>query len=362
MAEITYTLRSMNNLLDPTNVGAPDPKRRDLVFTEVLQLLNVDPSNSNSASLRPGRIAVAAGAGIHSGWSNPFGVPAEAYYVQAGNLWRLTAAATQPLVSDKPPAVTPAVSLIRTGLADLPMSFVQVNDVVRYSNGVECGVIEGGKDSDPFRPSDPFKAPMVAGVFEEFYNGRLYALIANPAADDGAVLICSDPLDVPGGIESMDTRHNVVAVYDGAPRGICRVDDGLYVSAGNETFYHDGDDAVTGLTPTYKSEGFRQKSVAPYGMIPGTIRPIKAEMLGLDGIKGWCCIWASDRGVCVGGSGGVFFNLTKDQVSYPTGARGTAIVREMLGITHYVFTIQAAAPVGYNQFLPRTVDLDTEEI
>ena len=361
MAEITYTFRGMNNVLDPSNVGVPDPKRRDLYFTEVLDLVNVDPSNSDSLSLRPGRIAIHAGAGCHSGWSNPLD-PFEAYFVQTGNLWRITAD-TPPMVnSDVPPIITPILSLVRRGLLDLPMHFVQVNDVVRYSNGVQCGVIEGGVDTPPFQPTDQFKAPMVAGKFEEFYNGRLYALVDNYGGTPGCALICSDALDTPGGVESMDTRYNVVAVYDGPANGICRVDEGLYVSAGAETFYHDGDDAVAGLTPTYKGEGFRQKSVAPYAMIPGTVRHIESELVGVDGVSGWACIWASTRGICLGANGGHFTNLTLGKISYPPAVLGAAMVREQFGIAHFVVALQAPAGQAYNSFLPRDVDVQLTEV
>lgn len=354
MPEVTYTFRGMNNVDDPSNVGAPDPKRRDLLYTEVLDLTNVDMSNRDSLSLRAGRVAVANGSGYFSGWSNPYN-PTEAYFVRNGSLWRMTALVAPVSNSDVIPVVTPQFSLIRMGLLDLPMHFVQVNDVVRYSNGVQCGVIENGVDTPSFVPSLQFKTSMVAGKFEEFYNGRLYALVDGYDGTPGCALICSDSLDTPGGIESMDTRFNIVAIYDGAAKGICRVDEGLFVSAGDETFYHDGDDAVTGITPAAKTDGFRQKSVAPYAMIPGTIRPIRAELLGFEGLHGWCCIWASTRGVCVGGNGGAFFNVIQDKVSYPSGAIGTAVVRESLGIIHYLVVLQAPSTEAYNAYLPRSI-------
>lgn len=347
MAEITYTFKGMNNVSDPADVGAPDPKRRDLLFTEGVLLSNVDMDDNGGVSLRPGRIAVSNGAGYHSGWSNPNGT--EAYYVKAGVLWRMTAT-----VAGNPPVATPAFTLIRSGLSNNPMNFVQINDVVRYSNGTQCGVIEGGVHTTPFTPTMQFKAPMVAGKYEEFYNGRLYALVDQYDGITGCALICSDPMDVPGGIESMDERTNIVAVYSGAAKGICRVDDGLFVSAGEETFFHGGGDP-------FLDDGFNQKSVAPYAMVPGTVRHVRAEILGVDGLKGWACIWASTRGVCVGGNGGYFVNMTHEKVSYPAGTSGTALVREQGGVVHYLFVLQSPAASAYNAFLPRSVEVQSTE-
>jgi hypothetical protein len=238
---------------------------------------------------------------------------------------------------------------IRSGLPDLPMAFIQVNDVVRYGNGVEHGIIENGIDTAPFVPTLNFKTSMVPGNFLEFYNGRLYALQDN-------VLYCSDSLDVPGGIESMDTRHNVVAVFDGPGSMLRRTDTGLFVSAGGGTFFFRGDD------PAGDRGGFEQISVAPYPAVRGTDQPIKAELLGIEGWRGWAALWYSAQGICAGSAEGVFQNLTQHSAALPAGIRGTSAIRQDGGLVHYVAAVQPLGSV-FNQFRPLgVVDVDEHDV
>lgn len=331
MRNATYTFLGANNVDDPADVGAPLDSR-ELVFTEVVKLVNVDPDNRGGAALRPGREQASVATGLHSGWSDPH-TPDIGYFVNGTFLNRVDAAG--------------ALTIVKYDL--IPgrhVTFCQINDALVYSNGLQFGVIENGADTPPFTPTAPFKVRMVAGSAMEFYNGRLYTLVDNYDGTPGCALICSDSLDTPGGIESMDTRQNIVGVFRGAGKMVCRVESkdggGLFVSAGDETFWLAGRDAVL-------EGGFAaQESVAPYAAIPGTARAIKGELLK-GNLSGNACIWASTRGVCVGAAGGVFLNVSEKKVSYPDGQVGTAVVREENGLVHYVFVLQGAG-TAYNTF------------
>lgn len=330
MSTTSYQFTGMNNVDDPTNVGAPVPNSRQLIFTQMTSMVNADPDNFGGCQLRPGQVSV-SGTAAHSGWSNPYN-PQEMFCVQGTNLKRLWPDGS--------------LTTIRSGLtAGLRMAFCQVNDVVAYSNGIERGVIEQGKDTAPFVPSDPYKLPMVAGQFMEWYNGRLYVLKDN-------VLYCSDSLDVPGGIESMDERQNVVAVFDGMGSMLQRVENGLFVSAGKETFFFQGDDP-------WVDGGFAQRSIAPYAAVPYTSVPVKADLLGMDGLTGWACMWVSERYVCIGGNSGFFLKLEK--LAIKAGKDGAAVLREQNGTAHYLAVTRDTAE-EYNTFQLPTISVDDEDI
>jgi hypothetical protein len=335
MSKVTYKIGGMNNVDDPAEVGRPADSRA-LVFTEGVLMVNVDPGPVTT--LRPGYSVALPGA-HHSGWSDPYnGTPAEAYFVTGTLLNRLNSDGT--------------VTAVKFDLIpDIPVAFCQVNEAVAYSNGIQFGVIEDGADTAPFFPTDQFKERMVAGKMMEWFNGRLYALVDNPPGVVGCALICSDSLDVPGGIESMDTRQNVVDVFEGAGAMLQRVDDGLFVGTDLETFFLGMSDAVlNGGLQT-------QVSVAPYGVIPGTCRPIKGELLGKSGN---CCLWYSQRGVCLGTTGGGFINITQDKVSIPTGERGTALIWEKNGKVMYRAVMEGSGE-AYNPFGSRNLNDDVAE-
>ena len=321
----------MNNVDDPYVVGQSFANGS---YNQALYMANVDPAPVKRTRL--GRQQVLAVAGLTSGWSNPYN-PIEGYFVNGPLLDHIDQAGT--------------VTIIRYSMIPgLPVAFCQVNDVTVYSNGQQFGVIENLQDTPPFYPSPvianqqgsyipSYKERMVAGLFMEFYNGRLYTLINNYQGKPCA-LVCSDSLDCPGGVESMDTRQNIVAEFDGEATMLCRVDNGLFVGTTIETFFLDMADAVL-------DGGMQaQRSVAPYGVVPGTQQPILAEDTGIKA-QGNMQIWASARGVCLGGSGGTFINLTENAYSYPPGALGAAIVREQQGLTHYVCAMQQPG-VPYN--------------
>lgn len=330
MPTTTYTFTGMNNVDDPANVGSPVPNIRQLIFTEMSAMVNADPDNHGGCALRPGQVSVSATA-THSGWANPYN-PQEMLCVQGTDLKRLWPDGS----------LTTIRSRVTAGLR---MAFCQVNDVIAYSNGIEQGIIEQGQDTAQFIPLDPFKLPMVAGQFLEWYNGRLYALKNN-------VLYCSDSLDTPGGIESMDERQNVVAVFDGMGTMLQRVDNGLFVASGKETFFFQGADP-------WIDGGFDQRSIAPYGAIPYTSVPVKADLLGIDGLNGWACIWTSERHVCIGGNSGFF--LPVEKLALKAGKEGAAVLRERNGTAHYL-AVTRDTTGEYNQWQAPKIEVDDETI
>jgi hypothetical protein len=332
MPEVTYTFRGMDNVDDPANIPS-DPNSRVPLFHEVALLRNVDMDNQGGVSLRSGRELSVNAAGLHSGWSDPYQKSNVAFFVNGSLLNRI-----------EPDG---SITTIKYDMIPgIQVHYCQVNDVTAFSNGQQFSIIEDGVVTPNFYPTAPYKERMVAGKFLTLLNGRLYCLVDNYQAKPCA-LVCSDTLDVPGWLESMDIRQNIVIELDGDGTMVMPIEadngGGLFVSSTLETFFLTMKDAVVdgGLQT--------QVSVAPYAAIPGTALPIKAELLGIKGLQGNCVIWASTRGVCIGGAGGFFMNLSEGKVSYPAGSKGTAFLREKRGLVHYVFAIQGAGD-AYNAY------------
>jgi hypothetical protein len=304
MAVVSFRPVGANNIDPPESVGRPDPKSRSLIYTEGTAMVNIDPYEQGGGRRRRGAVMDMAGTNPHSGWSNG----REAYFIEACALKRFW-----------PGAGSEILALLSS---DEPGAFCQVNNLIVMSNGVDFHVIEGGRIAPQFVPTDPFKVRMSPGNILEFYNGRLYAALGN-------VLYCSDSLDTQGGIEQMDERQNVVAVFASEITLVKRVIGGLFVSDGQETFFFGGQDPMLG-------DGFSQNCVLPYPAIPGTALTITGKQLGSDDIQGEVAMWASTKGACVGLPGGSVVNLSAEAFAPQVGRRGAAIIREENGQVHYL--------------------------
>ncbi|CAB4174781.1 hypothetical protein UFOVP1138_37 [uncultured Caudovirales phage] len=309
---LSLTFEGMNNVLDTSSIGN-DPKQ-----ASVLQ--NVDTMMDGSIRRRKGQQLIVSG-NFHSGWTGM----SSSYVVHETSLKSFNG--------------TNLSSSMAIVAAKLPMSFCQVGDIVVFSNGVDFGVIENGVVQIPFAPTAQFKERMQPGQFLEFYNGRLYSFY-------NETLYCSDSLDSGGGVEQMDSRQNIVGVFDTRGTMLKAVDDGLWVGTETETAFLYGNDAISAGGNSYTTEtGFKFMPIAPYGVCFGSAVQIKGELLS---VKGKIVLWASKRGICVGGDGGEFVNKSQGIISYDYGD-AAAMVREQNGLVHYVCSMNTTE-TAYNQF------------
>ena len=152
------------------------------------------------------------------------------------------------------------------------------------------------------------------------------------------------------GADDEDKRFSTVISLDDMITMIMRVDGGLYVGSTHELHYLHGTDPQDG-------EGFVDTWSLPYGVILGTGCRIKGEIVPAAGMQGNCCIFASHRGVIVGGPGGTTRNLSQDKVSYEYGLTGKSMVREKGGLVHYLFTTSKTNP-AYNKLPAFTFPID----
>jgi hypothetical protein len=305
MARQVFRPTGMNNVAPAHQVGK---RAEDGAIVEMSSLVNVDPFDAGGVSMRPGRTLMTPALSSHSGWGNG----REAYYVEGTALRRFWPGG--------------GTSLVRLGMpAGERCVFCQVNDVIAYSTRTVRGIIENGAAVANFVPIDPFKEPMVPGQCLFFFNGRLYAA-------NGKTIYCSDTLDVPGWIESMDTRSNVVANFDSEVQMALPVDGGFFASDENNTYFFSGADIQV--------EGFVQRLVANCPAIYGTGANVSASTLGIQGIEGNVAVWTSDRGIFIGTPDGRAVNVSAGTYSYAPGEEGAAIVREQSGKVIYLSVLR----------------------
>lgn len=160
----------------------------------------------------------------------------------------------------------------------------------------------------------------------------------------GNTVYCDKALD-----DEIDERFSTVISLDNMITMIRRVDGGMFVGTTNELHFLQGTDPLAG--------GFNDVWSLPYGVIMGTGIHIRGELVPVGGFAGNCCIFASHRGVIVGGSGGNIANISQDKVSYPHGLTGKACVREENGLVHYLFTTSQDTP-AYNVLTQITLDIN----
>lgn len=310
MSTVTHTFSGgMVNTRDPIGVSGGDPRSQEMNFTEAAQITNFNIDDRGKLFSRDGYALMVAGT-IHSLWSNGD----ICLFVEGQSLKQLSNSYTS--------------TILRTGLtAGLPMAYCAVNNAVVYSNGVEIGILEDGADVPLSSPTRRYKALPPAGELLEFFNGRLYI-----CTRDG--IVASDPYN----IEQVDERMSRIP-FTGKGTLLSAVDDGIWFSHGNATAFLAGGDLVD----------LEYRHAAHYGAIRGTAVKMNAELIGIDGFSGNVVVWASDRGICVGGNGGQFANISQGKVSYPPGKTGAGMLREYNGIVQYIASMRDTG-TAYNPY------------
>jgi len=160
----------------------------------------------------------------------------------------------------------------------------------------------------------------------------------------GNTVYCSKALS-----DDEDQRFSTVISLDDMITMIRRVDGGLFVGSTKELHFLAGTDPQAG-------DGFSDVWTLPYGVIMGTGMHVRGELVPQSQFAGNCCIFASHRGVIVGGPGGQIHNLSQNKVSYEYGLSGKAMIREENGLVHYLFTTSATNP-AYNRLDPIVLTL-----
>lgn len=301
MPTIKYVFGGVNNVLDPMELGAIEDARRPLV-SEMISASNVDISDRRAVRRRKGYTSVLASTTAHSLWATTD--ETQAFYVDSGYLKRLNSDYTGTNIT----AVT----------ANTKMAFCEVNNVIAYSNGVDFGVIDGGVVSAAGPTDKVGRIPTRPGNHLAFFNSRIYI-----GTDWG--LYYTDPYD----IDYMD-EGNCRIPMGGTVTMVAPVVDGLWVGLHDKIIFLPGGDATE----------LSWIQAANYGVIPHAYNICDATRVGQEKGTGNVVVFASTRGICVGGPGGQFANLSIEKLSYRPGQSGAVLTRESEGQVHHIAAMQ----------------------
>ncbi len=285
----------INNVADATN----------LKLEELAEARNVDIDNEGRVSRRDGYTKKYTPSDkTHSMWSND----RMCLFVEGSTLMRLNTDYT--------------ATQLRVNVTTLPMEYVDVNEDVYYSNASVNGYIDSlGVNNLHSNPSVEYKEIPKPGQHIEYYNGRIY--IAR-----NHTLWFTDVF----AFSRVDARYNAIEFKDEITM-LKAVDDGLYISIGD---INDRSSVIflAGASP----QDFVQRVVADYGAIEGTATKPNEAFIG-DGANGQVVLWASRKGVCLGGNGGSFKNLTAGKYEVPTNRYGSGFFRIISGVPQYITSL-----------------------
>lgn len=156
------------------------------------------------------------------------------------------------------------------------------------------------------------------GQILEYYNGRIYVVKDN-------VAWYSEPFMY----ELFRLRTNYI-MFESAFTLFAAVDDGIWVSDGNKIIFSKGNN------PPFK---FEEK--AEYGAIRGTQKIISGDYIG-EGKGEKFAVWSSPDGICIGGNGGSFKNITNKHFSFPTANEGISLFKRKRGINQLIVSLKNA--------------------
>jgi len=276
--------------------NSTDPRRMGKGFLAVGE--NIDIDDERMIHRAKGYEKILSGA-YHSLWANG----KISLFVQNGDLKRLW-----PDYSS---------TVILAGIdPSAEMEYLDVNDVIYFSNGIIIGHIINGV-AYPFpEPNQTFKKRMVGGQLLEWFNSRLYAAQRDK-------LFYSDA----GAPRQMDARKNFIQT-GGYITMAKAVKDGFYLSSGKNVVF------LEGRSPFE----FVWNKVSDSPAFKGSAIKVEGEDIG-KGFTGTAVIWSSREGVFIGLPGGQIKNLTdgnyvldEDEVD-----EGASIYRDDLGFGQYVF-------------------------
>jgi hypothetical protein len=196
---------------------------------------------------------------------------------------------------------------IRTGLSRCNMAYVEIGDVIYYSNGHETGKVVAGASAawqaGAYVGPDTtkhFSSPP-AGNHLEFYNGRIWI-----ASED--ILWYTEPF----AYSWVNKATNFFPIYNGGIRMLKAVADGLYIGTEKGTFFLGGPDpSDMVLRQVDKGKVFIYSGVTVSGRELALVYDNGLSM------PGNAVIWATKDGVMIGYPGGQVKAMTGTAIALP---------------------------------------------
>lgn len=207
-------------------------------------------------------------------------------------------------------------TVIRSNVVNLPMEFVDArNGYIYYTNGLLIGKIKNGISYSLTNSSDQFKGTLPPGSFLSYLSPRILVVRDN-------VIYISDAVN-----RDVYHQHTGFIQFDTTIRMVAPVGQNLFVSDSRYTWF------LTKMQPQLDipSPMFQLKKVASYPAIAGNpfavVEGIKTEM----GYYADAAMWISENGVCIGGSDGMFENLTDKKYKMPSVMRSACVDNVTVG-------------------------------
>lgn len=260
-------LLGLNNVLPPERIP---PGEKSFLTTAQ----NLDIDDAHKGTLRGGYAdPVYRAAGTHS----LFDYLGVVLFVEGPDLKRLN-----PDYSSE---------IVHSGVGDARMNYVGVPGRIYYTNESIIEYYDMGlqKAVQFVEPNQTYKSIMKPGHMIEWFQGRLYVA-------RGGELWASDPMAP----HQTDTRRGFKQM-GGYLTMIRAVQDGLYVSNGDKTFFLSGE--FTEMA---------RRTVDEHPCILGTDVRVDGEFVGGKGFPGWVIVWATKTGMAVGPAGGEVIKVTKN--------------------------------------------------
>lgn len=278
----------LNNVVDPARLGL-DLKTGEC---ELAAAYNVDIDQTGRVSRRRGLTQQRSEAS-HSGFCDG----GDCLYVSSSNLCRLNTDFT-------------TCEVLRSDLTlNMPMRYVQVAGRVYYSNGVQKGYVPQG-GSDTAWDAAAYQGAETRKLYHAPPTGHLLAFY------DSCILVAKDTAIYRSERFQYGWFRRYAFVEGGRITMMQPVPGGLFVATESHTFFYAGDNI----------DQMQRREVAPYGVIEGTVTKATGSDIGLDAPEVF--LWATPKGVCIGGPGGLFRNMTENKLVYPAALRGCGVVKD----------------------------------
>jgi hypothetical protein len=165
--------------------------------------------------------------------------------------------------------------------------------------------IDRVSNTSTLRLETQFGMPPPPGQLLEYHNGRIYV-----AADN--ILWATQPLRY-----NLTKPHRDFFQFPKRIDVLKAVDSGIYICAGDKTYYIDGIDTAS----------LQQDEILPYGGVYDT----GIKVPNFDAVA-----WFSHRGIVLGSEGGKTFNIMDDRVAVARYGFGTMFWREHRGVRQFV--------------------------
>lgn len=280
----------LNNAIDPSRLTY-DPETGTVEFAAAV---NVDLDSTGRFFLRRGYEQLLSFTGAHSLWSHRD----QCFFVVGQSMYQL--------YRDW------SFKGLRSGLTmRAPMAYAHLDGKTYYTNGFENGVNHSDASwawvgEEYIGPDSVYTISMQppVGHLLEVMSGRM--LVAQ-----GSTMWFSMPFS-PG--HYRQSRDYVP--FERRITMMKTVPTGLWVSDEAEVYWFQGHDP----------EQWEMARKAPYPAIPGTAALVDASKIGSGEVSGIGILFATTRGLCLGGPDGYFRNLTERKLVYPPSRQGAAVV------------------------------------